>query len=153
MPLLGREKVTHELKVGIKDRVNDNLKGVYLAGLQQIIQSTPADKGRARNNWFLTVGTPSNKTTNSESTNGASSLNQLSKLPESVLGKRLYFTNNLSYIGVLEYGGFPSPVKKGSYIKKSKSYQILSAKVFIKQAPNGWVGKTLILMQNKIRSL
>jgi hypothetical protein len=153
MPLLGREKVTHELKVGIKERVNTNLKGVYLAGLQQIIQSTPADKGRARNNWFLTVGTPSSKTTNSENSNGANSLNELAKLPQSVLGKRLYFTNNLSYIGVLEYGGFPSPVKKGSYIKKSKSYEILSLNGFSKQAPNGWVRRTLILMQNKIRSL
>ena len=154
MPLLGREKVTHELKVGIKERVNDNLKGVYLAGLQQVIQSTPADKGRARNNWFLTVGTPSNKTTNSESANGANSLNQLAKLPKSVLGKKLYFTNNLSYIGVLEYGGFPSPVKKGSYIKKSKSYEKLSTGGWSNQVdPGGWVRKALILMQNKIRSL
>ena len=153
MPLLGREKVTHELKVGIKERVNTNLKGVYLAGLQQIIQSTPADKGRARNNWFLTVGVPSNKTTDIESSAGSNSLSQLAKMPKSVLGKRLYFTNNLSYIGVLEYGGFPSPVDKGSYIKKSKSYQILSIKGYSKQAPDGWVRKTLILMQNKIRSL
>jgi hypothetical protein len=153
MPLLGREKVTYELKVGMKERVNTNLKGVYLAGLQQIIQSTPADKGRARNNWFLTVGTQSNKTTDSESNNGANSLNELAKLPQSVLDKRLYFTNNLSYIGVLEYGGFPNPVKKGSYIKKSKSYEILSIKGFSKQAPDGWVRRTLILMQNKIRSL
>ena len=153
MPLLGREKVTHELKVGIKERVNTNLKGVYLAGLQNIIQETPADKGRARNNWFLTVGVPSNKTTTSASIGGGGSLSQSAKLPQSVLGKKIYFTNNLSYIGVLEYGGFPSPVDKGSYIKKSKSYQILSAGGFSKQAPNGWVRKTLILMQNKIRSL
>jgi len=52
---------------------------------------------------------------------------------------------------VLEYGGFPSPVEKGSYIKGK--YQKLSANGFSKQAPNGWVRATVIQMQNKIRSL
>ena len=153
MPLLGRERVSYQLEVGIRERINTNLKGVYLAGLQQIIQATPADEGRARNNWFLTVGAPSSSTTLNANIGGSGSLSQLARLPASVLGKRIYFTNNLSYIGVLEYGGFPSPVEKGSYIKRSNSYEILSANGFSKQAPNGWVRRTLILMQNNIRSL
>lgn len=153
MPLLGREKVDYELKVGIKDRVNANLKGVYLSGLTNIIQGTPADDGIHRNSWFLTVGAASNSKTTSKSESGASSIRQLSKMPKSVLGKSIYFTSNAPAMNTLEYGGFPSPVKKGSYIKESKSYQILSANGFSKQAPNGWVRSTLISMQNKIRSL
>ena len=153
MPLLGREKVSFELNEGIKSRLNTNLKGVYLSGLGNIIAGTPADEGIHRNSWFLTVGVASNATTTSKNKTGASSIRQLSKMPQSVLGKKLYFTNNAPAINALEYGGFPSPVKRGSYIKSSKSYQILSVNGFSKQAPSGWVRKTLIAMANKIRSL
>lgn len=153
MPLLGRDKVTFELKEGIKSRANTDLKGVYLSGLGNMISGTPADKGIHRNSWFLTVGVASNATTTSKNKTGANSIRQLSKMPLSILGKKIFFTNNAPAIGVLEYGGFPSPVKKGSYIKSSKSYEILSVNGFSKQAPNGWARKTLIAMRNKIRSL
>lgn len=152
MPLKGRKNV----KLAIDDLVdvaNDDLRGVYLAGLANIVKETPADSGRARNNWFLSVGAPSNKTTTSASIGGGGSLSQAGKMPKDVLHNKIFFTNNLSYIGVLEYGGFPSPVEKGSYIKRSKSYEILSINGFSKQAPNGWVRATVIKMQNKIRSL
>ena len=153
MPLLGREKVQHELEVGIKDRINTNLKGVYLSGLGNVIAGTPADEGVHRNSWFLSVGTPSGATTTSKSKTGASSFRQLAKMPAVVLGKKVFFTSSAPAISILEYGGFPTPVKRGSYIKASKSYEILSIRGFSKQAPNGWVRATLIAMQNKIRSL
>ena len=153
MPLLGREKVHHELEVGIKDRINTNLKGVYLSGLGNIIAGTPADEGVHRNSWFLSVGTPSGATTTSKSKTGASSFRQVAKMPAVVLGKKVFFTNSAPAISILEYGGFPTPVKRGSYIKASKSYEILSIRGFSKQAPNGWVRATLIAMQNKIRLL
>ena len=153
MPLLGREKVEHELKVGVKDRINTKLKGMYLSGLGNIIAGTPADTGIHRNSWKLSVGVASNATTTSKNKTGSSSIRQLSKMPQSVLGKKIFFTNNAPAINILEYGGFPTPVKKGSYIKKSKSFEILSIRGFSKQAPNGWVRATLIAMRNKIRSL
>jgi len=153
MPLLGREKVDFELKVGVKDRLNTTLKGVYLSGLGNVIAGTPADEGIHRNSWFLTTGIPSNATTTSKNKIGSSSIRQLSKMPAVVIGKKLFFTNNAPAINILEYGGFPSPVKRGSYIKASKSYEILSVRGFSKQAPNGWVRAALIAMANKIRSL
>ena len=153
MPLLGREKVSFELEVGIKDRMNTNLKGVYLSGLGNVIAGTPADEGIHRNSWKLSVGVPSNATTTSKSKTGASSIRQLAKMPAVVLGKKIYFTNNAPAINILEYGGFPTPVKRGSYIKSSKSYEILSIRGFSKQAPSGWVRAALIAMRNKIRSL
>ena len=152
MPLIGRENLNLAID-NLKVSMNDDVKGVYLAGMKNIVQGTPADKGRARNNWFLTVGVPSNKTTTSASVGGGGSLSQASKLPKIVLGKKIFFTNNLPYINILEYGGYPSPVEKGSYIKKSKSYEILSVNGYSKQAPTGWVRKAVILMRNKIRSL
>jgi len=62
-------------------------------------------------------------------------------MPKIVLNKKIFYTNNLPYIGVLEYGGFPVPGGD------------LTSGGFSKQAPEGWVRKTLIQMQNKIRSL
>jgi len=150
MPLIGLKGV----KLAIDElpkNANDNVRGVYLAGLKNIVQETPADTGRARNNWFLSVGAPSNKTTTSESVGGGASLSQASKLPKNVLGKKIYFTNNLPYIGVLEYGGFPKPVKKGSRI--NGRYQKLSRNGFSLQAPKGWVRINLKRMQSKIKKL
>lgn len=148
MPLIGRAKVDKAILATV-EAANDNLIGVYFAGLANIIQETPVDEGRARNNWFLTVGNPSSSTTTSKGS--ASSARQLSKMPEYVIGKKLYFSNNLPYISTLEYGGYPSPVEKGSWV--DGKYQKLSEGGFSKQAPNGWVRATLIRMKNKIRSL
>jgi hypothetical protein len=152
MPLRGVEGVKLAMS-DLKQSANDDVRGVYLAGLSNIVKETPADSGRARNNWFLSVNAPSSKVTSSASVGGGGSLSQASKIPKDVLNKKIYFSNNLPYIGVLEYGGYPSPVERGSYIKQSKSYEILSIGGFSKQAPNGWVRSTIIKMQNKIRSL
>ena len=152
MPLKGVGDVNNAIDELVL-RQNDNLKGVYLAGLSNIVSGTPSDKGRSRNNWFLSVGAPLNKTISSKSASGSNSIRQILTMPKIVIGKKLFFSNNLPYIGALEYGGFPSPVKKGSYNSKTKSYEVLSINGFSKQAPNGWVRKAIIKMANKIRSL
>ena len=152
MPLQGLGNVKNSID-DLVMRQNDNLKGVYLAGLATIVSGTPADKGRARNNWFLSVRAPLNKTTATASKSGSNSIRQALRMPKVVIGKKIYFSNNLPYIGALEYGGFPSSVKKGSYNSKTKSYQVLSINGYSKQAPSGWVRKAIIQMANKIRSL
>jgi len=154
MPLHGLDNVKKAMRKN-KREANKIIKGVYLAGLTDIVSGTPADKGRARNNWFLTVGQPFGLSTSGRPDNktGAWSMISMASMPKNVLNKKIFFTNNLSYIETLEYGGFPIPVEKGSYIKRSKSFEKLSSGGFSKQAPGGWVRKTLILMQNKIRSL
>lgn len=154
MPLKGLKGVKLAIDQ-LEQSANDNVRGVYLAGLKNIVQETPADKGRARNNWFLSVTAPSNKTTTSASIGGGASLSQASKMPKRVLGKKIYFTNNLPYIGILEYGGFPKPVKKGSYIKRSGEYEKLSENGYSKQlkGAKGWIRINLKRMQSKIKKL
>lgn len=151
MPLVGRKAVDSAID-DLYTKTNDNLRGVYLAGLVNIVQETPVDQGRARNNWFLSVSTPSGSTTTSKS-KGLGAIRQLRSMPLRVLNRKIFYTNNLPYISKLEYGGYPSPVKQGSYNKKTKSFDVLSSNGFSLQAPNGWVRKTLIKMQNKIRAL
>ena len=150
MPLKGLKGVKLAIDQ-LEQSANDNVRGVYLAGLKNIVQETPADKGRARNNWFLSVTAPSNKTTTSASIGGGASLSQASKMPKRVLGKKIFFTNNLPYIGILEYGGFPKPVKKGSRI--NGRYQKLSRNGYSLQAPRGWVRINIKRMQSKIKKL
>ncbi len=149
MPLIGRAAVDRAIE-DLYLSANENVKGVYLAGLTQIVQGTPVDSGRARNNWFLSVGSPSSATTTSKS-KGLGAIRQLNKMPSRVLGRKIYFTNNLPYAGVLEYGGFPNPAKKGSRV--NGKYQKLCAGGFSKQAPSGWLRIALMKMQNKIKKL
>ena len=151
MPLKGKEKFKKLTSEGY-ERINNNIRGVYLQGLFNIVKGTPVDEGRARNNWFLSMGAASNKSTTSKS-KGLGAIRQLRNMPKLVLNKKIFYTNNLPYIETLEYGGYPSPVKKGSYDKKKKSYDVRSSGGFSKQAPGGWVRATLIAMRNKIRVL
>lgn len=152
MPLLGIDKVKKAMQE-TKVRMNENIRGVALYGLGKMIEETPADKGIHRNNWFLSVGFPATLFGRDGNGSGNGSYRSLQSMPKWILNKKVYFVNNGPAITTLEYGGFPSPVENGSYIKKSKSFQILSINGYSKQAPNGWVRSRLIKMQNKVRSL
>ena len=69
-------------------------------------------------------------------------------MPRYVLGKKIFFTNNLPYIGILEYGGFPKPVKKGSRINRANTRSYRATVTAYK--PQG-VGLGLTLNACKVR--
>jgi len=140
MPLKGLKNVKKAIN-NLEGSLNKDLRGVYFAGLSEIVKATPVDSGRARNNWFLTVNAPSNQTTTAKS-QGLGAIRQLSKMPKSVVGKKLYFTNNLPYAHLLEYGGFT---------KKPETENTIRG--FSKQAPNGFVRKTIAKMKSKLKNL
>lgn len=148
MPLIGREN----LKLAIDKRVtiaNDDLRRVYFAGLSAIIKGTPVGNPdlwvykhptRGYIDYVGYFGKPDyvggrarsnwflSQLTPSTKTTEATKRTKTPVLPKNVLDKKIYFTNNLPYINRLEYG-------------------------YSQQAPNGWVRKALILMQNQIRAL
>ena len=152
MTLRGADKVKAAMG-RLKESQNDNIRGVYLAGLKNIVQETPVDKGRARNNWFLSVDSPVQAINIMQSKDGVDSIYEATKMPKDVLGKIIYFTNNLPYIKTLEYGGYPKNVKNGTYIKSQKDYQKLSKNGYSLQAPKGWVRSTIKKMRRKIKKL
>ena len=121
MPLIGRQRVDEAIIKTVK-RTNNKLKKVYFQGLREVITATPVDTGRARSNWFLSQNAPSGKTTDS-----LTRIDDL-KLPQSVFGKVIYFTNNLPYIASLEWGSS-------------------------EQAPKFWVRKIIKQMKTKIKAL
>tara|TARA_R110000772_G_C13112665_1_gene420922 strand:- start:26 stop:499 length:474 start_codon:yes stop_codon:yes gene_type:complete len=157
MPLKGMDNVKKMIAKNKKDS-NIRLHAIFFDGGSEIIKETPTDTGRVRNNWFLTVGMPSGLVGRSESKGGGGSLSSLTTIPDYVLNKKIYLTNNMPYIEVLEYGGYPDPVKLGSWNKQKKAYEKKSTGGYSKQlipfnTPKGWVRSNLIRMRNKVRSL
>ena len=146
MPIQGMDDVKKAMRA-TKKKANIDIKGVYFAGLSAMIKQTPVDEGRARNNWFLTVGSPSNSGGRNNDKSGSGSEASLMSMPKYVLNKKIWFSNNLPYIGVLEYGGYPNP-SKGTKTENGYSKQLRPFK-----SPKGWVRATLIAMRNKIREL
>lgn len=149
MPLIGLDKVRKAVDKLVDDQ-NEKVKSVYIQGLSAVITGTPVsfkDGGRLRNNWFLTVGNPSNST-RGKNKSGSGSQSSLSKMPSYVLDKTIYFTNNMPYATTVEYGLYPKNPKKGSWT--GNQYQILSQNGYSKQAVNGMVRVNLVKMRNKL---
>jgi len=128
-----------------KKQANKDIRAVYLSGLTAIIKATPVEEGRARNNWFLTVGNPSGLFGRNKDKSGGGSQSSANSIPGDVLNKKVYFTNNLPYIETLEYGGYPNP-SKGKKTTSGYSNQLRPFK-----SPKGWVRATLIAVGNKIK--
>lgn len=150
MPLKGRANVARAIDALVTS-ANDNVTGVYLAGLKNMIEQTPAQTGGTRNSWFLSES-PNQSSSSRASISGSDAIaSVLNNMPKNVLGKKLYFINDSPPINLLEYGGYPNPVKLGSWI--DGKYQKLSSGGFSKQAPKGWVRKNLTLMRRKIKTL
>lgn len=104
-----------------------------------IVKRTPVDTGRARGNWNVSKGKVDTTVTNK----GRKTVKGKSIVPDAEGDEDYFISNNLPYIGTLEYGGYPDPVKNGSYDKKKKVYVKKSEHGFSKQAPNGMLGVTV----------
>ncbi len=72
----------------------------------RIVLGTPVDTGRARGNWFPTVGTPSGRVDlKAADKSGAAAIGAAQGVVAGVkLGDVIWFTNNLPYILPLENG-------------------------------------------------
>jgi len=149
MPLIGLVKVNKAIDKLVSDQ-NDKIKSIYVNGLSAVIAATPVhfkDGGQLRNNWFLTEGKPSSSTRGGNQ-RGNASYSSADKMPSWILGKTMYFTNNMPYASVVEYGGYPKNPKLGTWT--GSAYQKLSQGGYSKQAPAGMVRINLIKMANKL---
>jgi len=152
MPLIGRDRLDDAIDDTVKE-LNNKLAAIYIKGLRFIVASTPVhfkDGGRLKNNWFLTVSQPSSNTRSGNVT-GSASFNEIGTMPDIVIGKQIYFTNNLPYANTVEYGGYPNPPTTGTWT--GNSYQKLSAGGYSRQAPNGMVRVNIKKMESKVKKL
>lgn len=115
---------------------------VYLL-YANIVKRTPVDTGRARGNWVVSAGSPSEEVDEQKKEARYTSKNDI---PAVEGDDSAFITNNLPYINTLEYGGYPKDPKRGSLVKDKsgkRRYIIKSKGGFSKQAPNGMVGVTV----------
>ena len=138
MPLIGLSDVIGAID-DIESGLNDKLRDVYLKGFKDITERTPEDTRAAQSNYFISVGAPSNKTTDDTSGNP-----HLEDMPAWVLGKKIYYTNNLPYMVTLEYGGY-----KGVGPKTQRG----PAGIFSTQGVGGFVRRELLVMRAAIRRI
>jgi len=139
MPIKGINKVKQALNEAREEKERQ-IGRVIFKGFREVQKPTPVDEGTARANWFLSVGTPSARYDKDKKTPDNI------RMPTNIFGSKLYYTNNTPYIGKLVYGGYKLLVKKGTYNKHKKAWEIRSIRGYSKQAPNGWVTQAVDVM-------
>lgn len=110
-------------------RANQRYKNLLRAVCYDIIDGTPVDTGRLKNNWYPTVNSPSSRSTQQVDPSGNKSKVRVNNLLARIkLGQNFFFTNNLPYAETVEFGGYPNP-------PKNPTGKTING--FSKQAPSG----------------
>lgn len=80
-------------------------KAIAMELFKNVILKTPVDTGRARGNWTASIGSPVSDVKQHTDKGGESTISQvIEKVDDIKLGDTIYLSNNLPYIGKLEYG-------------------------------------------------
>jgi hypothetical protein len=128
---MARERDISKLATQVAEKYNRGIENVVedvaVSLSKNIIERTPVGQpstwknpsgappgyvgGRARANWFPTIGTPSDDTT--DSTNQNESASRITGIKEQIAGNVYYLTNNLPYIRRLEYDNWSKQAPRG----------------------------------------
>lgn len=113
------------------------IRKICLDLLTGIVLKTPVDTGRARANWFTSVGSPSGNVTTSTDPSGSSAISSGLSAISQATGNVLWITNNLPYIYRLEFGTYNNGPK--------------TVGGFSRQAPAGMVRVTINDIARQLR--
>lgn len=115
------------------------LRKIALDLFSAVILRTPVDTGMLRGNWQVGVGTIPSGTAEKADKTGARVLRELqSKVDQAHWGTSIYLVNNLPYASVVEYGAFPNPVKRGTYVKTGQTKYGITGPGFVKRSAGGF---------------
>ena len=89
------------------------VRKICLDLLTGIVLKTPVDTGRARANWFTSIGNPSANITEATDPSGSSSISSSMSAISKATGNVLWITNNLPYIYRLEFEGWSKQAPAG----------------------------------------
>lgn len=125
-------------------------ENVQKEAVASIISDTPVDSGLTRLNWIASRDSPANYSVTLATSAGNPTAEQQSK----AFGEdgTFYFVNNTAQAPVLEYGGYPSPVKRGSWNKDRKFYEVKSTGGYSYQAPQGMVRKNMQRIADNLKA-
>ena len=139
--------------------INEAVVSICAEATERVIKKTPHDTGRARGNWFASINTVSNET--DEGRRETEAIAQGVKLAKKAPGKIFNLTNNLPYIGKLEFGGYPKTVKFGTRLnfkkmsaatkKSGVRYEVRTINGFSIQAPAGMVRVTAVEIDKQLK--
>lgn len=86
-----------------EEKANELFRKIALDLFTSIIMTTPVDTGRARGNWFTTIGSPSGAV--SERLGAGASTGEAQRVVKGAeIGETIWLANNLPYINRLENG-------------------------------------------------
>ena len=124
--------------------LTDRQKAIVIDTLQGVVLQSPVDTGAFRASHRVSINQTDQSYNEAEKDKGgASTISKgTSVLSRLVPYSTVYIQTNSPYGTKIEYGQYPSPVKKGSYDKQAKKYVIKSANGFSQQAPQGVYGLT-----------
>ena len=95
-------------KIQSRDVASQVFRKIVIDLDSAVVRDTPVDTGRARGNWFPTLNSPSDETTNDKrryTRTGNAVIGRVSETAKSAeLGDTVWLTNNLPYINRLENG-------------------------------------------------
>ena len=137
-----------------KSEIGTAKRAIVFQVFANVIKMSPVDKGRFKGNWFITEDNPATYSRLTTDTSAAGNLGPESEKELALISEKFtidILTNNLAYAGVLEFGGYPDPVKNGTRINKSGTrknpitpiYEKRSNRGYSRQAPFGMVRITL----------
>ena len=138
-------------------QIEDVVRAVVFELLKMIVVRTPVDTGRAAGSWMVRGGEIDDfvlpeSTHLSHADAVAEVMARVKSVDFSNPAQMWWIYNNLPYIASLEYGLYPNPVKKGSYVK-GQGYVIKTVAGFSKQAPSGMVRISIAELEVRIEGI
>lgn len=130
------------------------LPGGGFARIPGVILRMPVHTGRARSSVNVSVNEPDLSVPPEGAHQAPDAIGKASSaLAQLRAYSTVWITSNLVYVPVLEFGGYPDPVKRGTFDKKLGRYVIKSAGGFSKQAPHGMFGVTFREIEALLRGI
>lgn len=135
------------------------LQKISIDLFRSIVMKTPVDTGALRANWQASNGEPLSGVVEEVDPTGSATLQKATAvLGRAKAGTPVYFTNNLPYAAVVEYGLYPNPPMRGTrvpagtfrYGVKGPGWAVRTIKGFSKQAPKGVVRVAVQEMSAKL---
>jgi hypothetical protein len=106
---------SQEVAAGVKLAKDANIGAVratLLSMARRVIQDTPVDTGRLKNNWYASNRGLGRQRNRGLDPSGANSLKRVvAALQRLKVGQAFYLYNNLPYARVVEFGLYPNPPK------------------------------------------
>jgi hypothetical protein len=115
------------------------LRKIALDLFRAVVLRTPVDTGMLRSNWQVGLGTMPSGTIGAPDKNGARVLREITdQTSRAEWGTSVFLVNNLPYASVVEYGSFPNPPKRGTYVPSGKTKYGITGPGWVKRSENGF---------------